>query len=633
MAEDKVETREIHWRHLLPWTELFRGFRVAIGFSKLVLAAAGILVMCLGWYALSALAYNLYGEKPDLSQAIYSSSEQKSGENEAEREILAWKVFRLHREQWNLMHRTAGPANSDEKFEASDLAESLQEYKEIKADLKDAAAQIPDERVRAMLDHMAREHLVSLPEISRVHQETKISEVRLKAWVVNRDIPKRAGTMRTLPWYEDRGPNPFLLATGQAGIPWETGHFWDWLLTKQVPVLVEPLIKFFQPIIYFFSPRAFWFSRMYFVLVLLWTLATWGLFGGALTRMSAVEVARNEKVGPLDSLRFVWKRYVHFLCAPLVPLVIVVGLTLILVLYGFFHWCPWLGDVVVDGLGWWITLVVGLFMALMLIGLVTWPLMLATVSAEDEEFLNAFARAYTYLVQAPWHYLWYSVVGLAYGAVLVFFVGFVGSLAVYLASWGVNSNPVLPATGRETNRLFVYAPTSFGWRELLLQGASVDNGNQPIVQDGRINESAYAKYIKENGWNNTIGAFLVAIWLGIFFLFVIGFGYSYFWTASTIIYLLMRRRVDDAELDEVYFEEDDQEDYPLSPAPATKTAPPPPPAPGMTMVEPPALRISTPAAPPPTPAPAAAAAPSEPGTAKPPLEKESSASPDKEKPA
>ena len=30
MAEGKLEGREATWRQLLPWTELFRGFQVAL---------------------------------------------------------------------------------------------------------------------------------------------------------------------------------------------------------------------------------------------------------------------------------------------------------------------------------------------------------------------------------------------------------------------------------------------------------------------------------------------------------------------------------------------------------------------------------------------------------------------------
>ena len=54
-------------------------------------------------------------------------------------------------------------------------------------------------------------------------------------------------------------------------------------------------------------------------------------------------------------------------------------------------------------------------------------MMTATISAEDEESLNAAARAYSYIAQAPWHYVWYGAVAVLYGALVVFFIGFMGS--------------------------------------------------------------------------------------------------------------------------------------------------------------------------------------------------------------
>jgi len=39
----------------------------------------------------------------------------------------------------------------------------------------------------------------------------------------------------------------------------------------------------------------------------------------------------------------------------------------------------------------------------------------------------------------------------------------------------------------------------------------------------------------------------------------VGFLYSYFWTASTCIYLLLRRDADATEMDEVFLEDDDVE--------------------------------------------------------------------------
>jgi hypothetical protein len=108
-----------------------------------------------------------------------------------------------------------------------------------------------------------------------------------------------------------------------------------------------------------------------------------------------------------------------------------------------------------------------------------------------------------------------------------------------------------------------------------------------------------------------IGPVLIAIWLGVIFLMIIGFGYSYFWSASTIIYFLMRRKVDDTEMDEVYLEEEDSEEPYSAPAVHPPATPQPAPAgSSLPMVEPP-LRPSTPppSSPPSAPAPMESSAP------------------------
>ena len=42
MAESKQEAREISWRRLVPWTELFNGFKLTLDPNKLFLAAGGM---------------------------------------------------------------------------------------------------------------------------------------------------------------------------------------------------------------------------------------------------------------------------------------------------------------------------------------------------------------------------------------------------------------------------------------------------------------------------------------------------------------------------------------------------------------------------------------------------------------
>jgi hypothetical protein len=211
-----------------------------------------------------------------------------------------------------------------------------------------------------------------------------------------------------------------------------------------------------------------------------------------------------------------------------------------------------------------------------------------------------------------WHYIFYGAIAVVYGAILIFFVGFIGSATVYFAKWGVEQTPGIQLANRDPSFLFVWAPTSFEWRELLIQGYKVEG--EDVWKNGKPTD-AYQKLMnrkdvtEENkrqqmSWHNYIGAFLVMVWLWVIFLLVLGFGYSYFWSASSIVYLLMRRKVDDTEIDEVYLEEEDQES-PYS-AGATfsppKAAAPAPAGGNVTMVEAPTLRTAPqeqPAPPPP----------------------------------
>src|SRR5262249_20033217 len=157
--------------------------------------------------------------------------------------------------------------------------------------------------------------------------------------------------------------------------------------------------------------------------------------------MASVQVARGEKISMREALRFVGARYLSFLCAPLIPLLFVAVVVIGLSLYGLFFMIPWLGEFLVAGAGYPLVLLAGLMMAIVLVGLVGWPMMYATISAEGSDSFDAISRSYSYVYQSPWSYAWYSLVALAYGAVVIFFVGFMGSLIVYLGEWGVSQTP------------------------------------------------------------------------------------------------------------------------------------------------------------------------------------------------
>src|SRR5262249_45495229 len=120
MAEDKVEAREVTWRQLLPWTQLFRGFQVALDLNKLLLAAAGILVMASGWLLWSVIFSVGYPDVPPEWPGKYPA--------QAGTEEQKWAQFKHDRDHWNLMHGTARVGEPGQTFEVADLAQSPREY-------------------------------------------------------------------------------------------------------------------------------------------------------------------------------------------------------------------------------------------------------------------------------------------------------------------------------------------------------------------------------------------------------------------------------------------------------------------------------------------------------------------------
>jgi hypothetical protein len=688
MAEELVGVRRDQPATSWHWTKLFSAFRIAIDPKKLLLAAAGIVVMWVGWYLLAVVFYAPRSRTPEWND--YSQVEKDKLEE-------AFADFKEARSRWNLLYALAGPLpDSPEQGkvpEVEDVANSYAEYKKIRAvyeDIKDKYSRLRErvelvdsdktllkyknlksgkdqvlefktatpqqlEVIRGLAKQLRLGHIkvegtgasrkvtvagVPVNLVESADEKNKDKELRdLQAYTAQsmtieqiRDQIKEmdrtdkeaygkalalfenspevtlyprykpVGRLRVAPWFEYRGPNPYLLVTGnvqrasadgsRSSIPWEPGHFFDWLVTAQVPVLIEPLMKFLGPLAYVLRPDAAGWNRVYLFLVILWTLLTWGLFGGAITRMAAVQIARsNERIGMMEALRFAWSRYQSFVSAPLFPLIFIAVLVLLCVIFGLLQvFTGFFGDIFLVVIFTPLVLVFGLLMAGVLVGLLGWPMMHATISTEGSDSFDALSRSYSYVYQSPWHYAWYWLVAVVYGAVLVFFVGLIGSLTVYLGKWGLSQTPFASSIDREPTYLFAYAPTSFGWRDLLLHGSPKNVLTHDVLRSNGVVETEHYYPADKMSWSNYVGAFFAAVWVYLVFLSVVGFGYSYFWSVSTIIYLLMRKQVDDTELDEIHMEEEETEEpYPHTP-PAAAPAAPKPAAGGLQMVEAPALR-------------------------------------------
>jgi hypothetical protein len=286
----------------------------------------------------------------------------------------------------------------------------------------------------------------------------------------------------------------------------------------------------------------------YYACAGLWALVVWSWFGGAIVRIAAVEMAREDRLSIKSSVRHVRAKWRAHVAAPLLPLVgVLIGVVLMLPL-GLAMRLD--AGLLLVGLLWPLALLGGLVMTIFLVGLVFgWPLMWAAIGVEGRDSWDALSRAYAYVYQRPIEYLFYAAISLLLGALGWLFVSFFASAVIYLALWSASWGS--GADRLEEVRLAV--------------PAEVPPLEWPIAAAGTVDGEA--------GFARQTGAALVAAWSALVRLVALGFAYSYFWTAVTAIYLLLRRDADGTPLDEVHFDEQEQTlDLPPLPSDAAGVA-------------------------------------------------------------
>lgn len=291
------------------------------------------------------------------------------------------------------------------------------------------------------------------------------------------------------------------------------------LVMKPVKDLTMPAIALLRP-----TPgeQAYpWAASAWWVTQLLWLLLVWGFFGGAMTRIAAVQFARGESPSLFSALAFSLRKFPSFLAAPLIPLSVLAALFLLSAAGGLIARIPFAGEMLV-GVGYFIPLAIGVVMAMIAMGLaVGWPLMYATIATEDSDALDALSRSYAYVYDRPWYYAGLVLLAIAYGSIVMFVVAVGAELAVDFAGRSIN----------------------FGAGETVAEVATRIGG--PAEE----HTSPLAKLVDQS--------------LRGVHVLLIAFVYSYFWSANTVIYFLLRKRDDGVELDEIHLPPvDESDDFP-----------------------------------------------------------------------
>jgi hypothetical protein len=256
----------------------------------------------------------------------------------------------------------------------------------------------------------------------------------------------------------------------------------------------------------------------------IWEILVWALIGGTISRIAALRLTRGETPDIVQAMRFASRLLLSYCAAPLMALSAAVVFAIFLTLIGSAMRIDVIALLV--ALGWPLVLFFGFLMALLLIGLlIGWPFMWATISVEGTDAFDAVSRCYAYAYQRPFHLIWY-----------VLFAGGLGALGMFAV------------------RVFVVASIALGdW--------SIHWGLDQMTFDQVVDldPSAGRENVPPPSGMLAIAHMAIHFWKGLLATVAAGYQVSFLWTAAVGIYLLLRRDIDSAEMDEVFVDDEEPE--------------------------------------------------------------------------
>ena len=270
-------------------------------------------------------------------------------------------------------------------------------------------------------------------------------------------------------------------------------------------------------------------------------LAIWSLIGGAITRIAALDYAKDESVRLVDAVKFARKKFWSYFWSPLVPVIGVFFFALCNVIGGLIGRIPVFGEIAV-ALGFPLALVSGFLMVFIgVIGALGLCFMFPTVSAEGSDAFDAMSRAYSYVLSRPKQFLFYYVINTLYGLVCLAFIAFVAWLMVRLTFFTVGMG-----MGQKFSMIQSFILQKCNIACLGFCSAHSAGGETAMVSLDR--------------WSLKFLAGILIIYVVFIKLAVWTFATTYLLSAKTIIYFLLRKEIDSTAVTDVYIEEEKKEE-------------------------------------------------------------------------
>ncbi len=268
---------------------------------------------------------------------------------------------------------------------------------------------------------------------------------------------------------------------------------------------------------------AFRYHVVYSVIFFAIVLAVLSVAGGAICRIAALQFAGAERPGLREAVRFGLRKFTAFFTAPLTPMIIILAFGATIILLGAWGNIPYVGELTV-GVLLPLAFAAAVIIAVIAIGIVGgFSLMFPTIAYEDSDCFDSISRSFSYVYNKPWRMGLYMIVAFVYGAVCYLFVRFFS----FLVLW--------------TTHAF-----------LQLGFADQNRKLHAIWPEPTFTDLFGAGVATPPNWSTGISSALIYFWVLVVIGLVVSFVISFYFSASTIIYALMRNRVDLIPLEEVY---------------------------------------------------------------------------------
>jgi hypothetical protein len=174
-------------------------------------------------------------------------------------------------------------------------------------------------------------------------------------------------------------------------------------------------------------------------------------------------------------------------------------------------------------------LIAGALIAIVLIGTVAgFNLMFPAIVYDGSDCFDAISRSFSYVYSKPWRMSFYTAIAVVYGAICYTFVRFFTFLLLWVTRWFLQLGVWGNNSSNKVNKLAAI------WPEPSFTGL---RSSPPLAT---LN------------WSESLATFLVYLVLLVVVGLLISFVISFYFSANTIIYALMRNRVDNTALQDIY---------------------------------------------------------------------------------